>query len=177
MAYFTEDMKPIHKFNGGVGATLCNNCSVIITEKLTNDLYCKDCINIKNLFLDDYRVPIDCAQYMYRKGVDCRIYHRDWVIVRSYIDFVEYITANGLPDLISFDHDLADDFTQRENLDINKWFNVLENREDTGMDAAKWLIDYCMNNNLKLPQYVVHSSNPSGYENIKGLLDNFKQKQ
>lgn len=129
------------------------------------------------LFLDDYRVPTDCAQYMYRKGIDCRLYHQDWIIVRSYIDFVEYINNNGLPDLISFDHDLADDFTLRENLDVNKWFNVLENREYTGMDAAKWLINYCIDNNLKLPQYIVHSSNPSGYENIKGLLDNFKEKQ
>lgn len=37
------DIKPIHKFNGGIGATLCNNCSIIICEKLTDDLYCKKC--------------------------------------------------------------------------------------------------------------------------------------
>ena len=34
--------KPIHKFNGGKGATLCHKCGVIITEGLTNQLYCKD---------------------------------------------------------------------------------------------------------------------------------------
>jgi hypothetical protein len=36
-------MKPIHKFNNGNGATLCNQCSVIISVGLTDDLYCKDC--------------------------------------------------------------------------------------------------------------------------------------
>jgi hypothetical protein len=36
-------MKPIHKFNNGRGATLCNQCSVIITTDLTDDLYCNKC--------------------------------------------------------------------------------------------------------------------------------------
>jgi len=35
--------KPIHKFNGGRGATLCNSCRAIITEGLTEDMYCKNC--------------------------------------------------------------------------------------------------------------------------------------
>ena len=34
-------MKPIHKFNSGIGATLCNICRTIITESLTEDLYCE----------------------------------------------------------------------------------------------------------------------------------------
>lgn len=34
-------MKPIHKFNGGRGATLCNECRVIITEGFTEDLFCE----------------------------------------------------------------------------------------------------------------------------------------
>jgi hypothetical protein len=38
--------KPIHKFNGGRGATLCNRCRVIITVGLTDDLYCQKCINM-----------------------------------------------------------------------------------------------------------------------------------
>ena len=37
-----EDIKPIHKFNNGVGATLCNECSVIISLGNTDDLYCED---------------------------------------------------------------------------------------------------------------------------------------
>jgi len=36
-------MKPIHKFNNGNLATICNQCSVIITTGLTDDLYCEEC--------------------------------------------------------------------------------------------------------------------------------------
>lgn len=35
-------MEPIHKFNGGRGATLCHECGVIINEGLTDNLYCED---------------------------------------------------------------------------------------------------------------------------------------
>lgn len=35
--------KPIHKFNNGIGATLCYNCSVIIKTGLHNDILCNDC--------------------------------------------------------------------------------------------------------------------------------------
>jgi len=31
---------PIHKFNNGKGATICNKCSKIISTGLTKDLYC-----------------------------------------------------------------------------------------------------------------------------------------
>jgi hypothetical protein len=36
-------LTPIHKFNSGLGATLCNKCYVIISEGLTEDLYCEKC--------------------------------------------------------------------------------------------------------------------------------------
>jgi hypothetical protein len=88
----------------------------------------------KLLFLDDCREPIDCSKYMYITGVDCRVYHENWSIVRSYDQFIEWINQNGLPNLISFDHDLGD---------------VKDNDyEYTGMDCAKWLVDYCLDNNL-----------------------------
>jgi deoxyhypusine synthase len=38
-------MKPIHKLNGGIGATLCHLCSVIITTGNTQDLYCDKCLS------------------------------------------------------------------------------------------------------------------------------------
>jgi len=44
-----NNLKPIHKFNGGKGATLCYSCRVIITESLTEDAYCNKCRKI----LDD----------------------------------------------------------------------------------------------------------------------------
>lgn len=35
-------IKPIHKFNGGRGATLCHKCNRIISEGMTEDLYCEE---------------------------------------------------------------------------------------------------------------------------------------
>lgn len=125
------------------------------------------------LFLDDYRMPIDCASYMYRKGVDCKIYHKEWNIVRSHGQFVEWITTNGLPTFCSFDHDLGDVEELKEELPIEEWFNLQENKELTGMDCAHWLVNYCLDNNKPLPNCVVHSSNPVGTENIEGLFLSF----
>ena len=38
--YYWEITKPIHKFNNGNGATLCNICSKIINTGFTKELYC-----------------------------------------------------------------------------------------------------------------------------------------
>jgi hypothetical protein len=38
-------MKPIHKLNGGIGATLCNLCSIIINTGLSQNLYCDKCLS------------------------------------------------------------------------------------------------------------------------------------
>jgi hypothetical protein len=38
-----EEPKPIHKFNNGRGATLCGKCYVIISEGITEELYCEKC--------------------------------------------------------------------------------------------------------------------------------------
>lgn len=55
----TNNMKkPIHKFNGGLGATLCHHCKVIITTGLTKDIYCKNCADNKVTYLNRYRDEI-----------------------------------------------------------------------------------------------------------------------
>ena len=48
-------------------------------------------------------------------------------------------------------------------------------KEKTGLECAKWLIDYCIDNNQELPNYLCHSQNPVGKDNILGLLDNFNK--
>jgi len=58
----------------------------------------------------------------------------------------------GLPTFISFDHDLGG--------------------EDTSIVFVHWLINFCMDSNLSFPtEYYVHSQNPVGVQNIKGLMD------
>ena len=112
----------------------------------------------KILWLDDYRNPNECMDYV---KIVCPIIKDPSVIiwVKSYDEFVEYINNYGLPDAIGFDHDLADD----------------SSNEKTGYDAAKFLVDYCLENNADLPEFGSQSANPVGRENILKLLNNFKR--
>lgn len=113
----------------------------------------------KILWLDDYRNPNDWIDYI--KLVYPRMVKEPNVIiwVKSYYEFVEYITNYGLPDAIGFDHDLADESPN----------------EKTGYDAAKFLVEYCLENNADLPEFESQSTNPAGRENILNLLNNFKR--
>lgn len=58
-----------------------------------------------NLFLDDFRRPEDAFNYM---GLP--IYNlEDWVVVKNYYAFISVIQGKGVPEVISFDHDLDDE--------------------------------------------------------------------
>lgn len=102
-----------------------------------------------NLFLDDIRT-IEMVYHPSRKN--------DFIIVRNYNDFVQYIQDNGLPSYISFDNDLG--------LDEN---GIIA---PDGYAAAKWLV-YESGLDLRKLEYYVHSANPIAAEQIKGLLDNY----
>ena len=122
-----------------------------------------------NLFLDDIRDP---QTSVFLRNQD---FYRNtkWVVVRSHDEFVSYITHNGMPDLISFDHDLADEhYGTHDNLDEMEY---LLYEEKTGYHCAKWLIEYCMDNNVNPPEYLVHSMNTAGATNIKYLIENYKR--
>lgn len=51
-------LEPIHKFNGGIGATLCHNCRVIINTGFSDKLYCIDCGPNKVAYHNRYRDKI-----------------------------------------------------------------------------------------------------------------------
>lgn len=93
------------------------------------------------LFIDDERNP--------PKG--------EWVICRNFTEVVEVVNGLGMPDHISFDHDLGE-------------------VEPSGMAIAKWLIDKDMDGNLTFsPDFTfsVHSANPPGAENIQYLMESY----
>ena len=116
------------------------------------------------LFLDDNRNPYD----VFKNTID-PIYEENetWVIVRDYHQFINLIQRVGVPKLVSFDHDLTQDHYLSEN-QSNIDYNSL--KDNTGYDAARWLIDYCENKEVKLPEIRVHSSNLEGKRNIEGLF-------
>lgn len=100
----------------------------------------------------------------------------DVVWVKSYDEFKSSV-KDKLPDVMFFDHDLADEHI-RDYFRYQK-FNIPQIhyetfKEMTGLDCAKWLVEYCIDEKLTLPQYFVHSHNPIGKQNIQSYLDNAK---
>ena len=95
------------------------------------------------------------------------------VWVTTYQEFVDWIMFYGLPDAVCFDHDLSD--LQAFKSSYPEMVEDIECNEKTGFDCAKWLVDYCMDNNKSLPKYAIQSANPVGKENINSLLTNFNK--
>lgn len=136
----------------------------------------------KYLFLDDVRMPYEVGNYIYPVRLRPMYRQKSWKIVRDYEEFVEYIEKNGLPDVVSFDHDLADSHYAPEHLwtDYEKskeWQDNQIHTEKTGYDCAKWLVDYCIENNINLPDYYCHSMNPVGKDKILNLLNQYEINQ
>lgn len=118
-------------------------------------------IKTYNLFLDDERHPKeDYYTYLSKisDGFSVIYLLKGWEIVRTFEEFVNIITEQVLPDNISFDHDLGE--------------------EKTGYDCCWWLIDYCIDNDIKLTSECrFHTANPIGKENMKNLINNMKKFQ
>lgn len=116
------------------------------------------------LFLDDRLNPKD----VFLRILDFDYHNNDeWVVVKTYNEFVSFIKHNELPKLISFDHDLVFEHYLIENqLSID--YDNMEVK--TGYHAAKWLIDYCEENRLKLPSVKFHTMNIEGRKNMEKLF-------
>lgn len=107
-----------------------------------------------NLFIDDERNPEDVTWAPRNTGYE----HRRWVIARSFSDAVTIIRGYGVPNFVSFDHDLGE--------------NQL-----TGHDITKQLVGWdTYGGGPSIPadfSFFVHSQNPVGKANIEGLLNNY----
>lgn len=98
------------------------------------------------MYLDDLRTPTEEYDF----------------IARSYDEAIDIITRCGIPDFISFDHDLG----------IDKKGELLK----TGYDLAKWIIDADIDGFIEITcefTYKVHSQNPVGRQNIISIMENY----
>ena len=113
------------------------------------------------IFLDDIRIP--SMSHNVDKGLGMDYSNKDkWVIVRDYFDFIDLVDRHfDEIDLISFDHDLA---------------CYKDGVEFTGKSAVDYLIDYCLDNNKKFPDWYAHTDNTSGKRNIIGAILNYINK-
>ena len=107
-------------------------------------------MSVKNLpwklYLDDIRYPDDST----------------YIIARTVEEAQQLIEQYGVPEYISFDHDLG----------MDEMGNILK----TGYDLAKWLVEMDMDGVITLPKsftFEVHSQNPVGAENIRAYLSSY----
>ncbi|NBP16927.1 hypothetical protein EBU95_21525 [bacterium] len=134
-----------------------------------------------NLFLDDVRLPKHAVIVERINGEEIElpldkvthIDNNDWVIVRNYEQFVDVIRHNGVPETVSFDHDL-----DREHILHYFEFSRTHHKIDydqlkvkTGLDCARFLVQYCKDNNIQnKPHCYIHSANEYGRTNIRTVL-------
>ena len=112
------------------------------------------------IWIDDIRDPQEPTwQNWIKKNFGTNDFDITWV--KSYKEFVDFVDKNGLPSNVSFDHDLG---------------NVEDpDNEKTGYDCAKYIVDYCMNNDRDIPNYRIQSDNGPGRENIDKYLQNYNK--
>lgn len=111
----------------------------------------------KLLWLDDKRDPNprdkwlkDWAKEYYFGG------EIHWV--KTYAQFTQWIEENGFPDKIAFDNDLGEELE--------------------GYDCAKWIKEYCLDNDVKFTsEWVIQSSNVCAPDNINTTLNNLVKHQ
>lgn len=72
-------LEPIHKFNGGRGATLCHSCRVIISEGFTDYLYCEECDPVYYKAKQEEELEID-----YDDEAKYRLYRSDGLQKRGH---------------------------------------------------------------------------------------------
>ena len=100
------------------------------------------------IFIDDLRIPslyVDC-----KKNNVFQAFNYD-----EFVGIIDYLYERyGHIDEVWFDHDLGED-------------------SKNGYDCAKYLIEFCENHNMELPEWHIQSSNPSGRENIDSYLKSY----
>jgi hypothetical protein len=81
--------------------------------------------------------------------------HGDWVLARSALESISLIEQLGMPSFVSFDHDLGDG---HDAISVAHWM------VERDMDGHCFPTDFT---------FEVHSGNPVGRANIRGLIDNY----
>lgn len=102
------------------------------------------------LWVDDARNPMEDDWMNFNPiGRNCKV-----VWAQSYQEAIDFLEKEW-PDAICLDHDLGE--------------------EKSGYDIAKYIVDRCIDEDKKLPEFASQSANPVGRENIITLLSNYKR--
>lgn len=117
-----------------------------------------------SIYLDDLRTPIESPSK-----------NTKWAVVRNFEEFIDLVEKTGLAniEIISLDHDLDFSATRHYVEEVKETYIIdySKIKEKTGLDAARWLIEYSKSTGHSLPQCYTHSANPIGSGHIMGYLN------
>lgn len=125
-------------------------------------------MNLTVLWLDDQRNPQTYFKKKDNKGEGTfhdnlafytelgKKYNLSFVWVKNFAEFVSYIEKNGVPQFVSFDHDLS---------------KTSKPTDPKGVDCARWLVNYCREKGCQMPMTYVHSANPKWRPVIRQILN------
>ena len=121
------------------------------------------------LWLDDIRDPASTEVDWLGMYSPIGKYEAYVVWIKSYEEFVRFILSHGLPSAICFDYDLS------------KSPNKISGQETmcdkvdtkTGLDCAKWLVEYCNEQGIDIPPYGIQTSNLEGKMKIETILNQY----
>lgn len=135
----------------------------------------------KLLWVDDIRNPHRDIKWLIKFAPK---FEGEVIWIKNYNDFVKWIENNGFPDKICFDHDLgfkidALPFGVKHLAHLfYRMIGMQPKNSKSGYDCCKWIVDYCLDNNIILDtRFVYQTDNPVGKENMVTLIDNFKRFQ
>jgi len=135
--------------------------------------------NLTVLWLDDQRDPYKYLSTKSKSATFARNkqfydnllkqYNVNFVWVKNLYQFIDYIEKNGVPQFVSFDHDL-------NNRGGGEGLSDEQKLSNNGVNCAKWLVNYCKKVGEPLPKFYVHSANPKHGPEINRVLTNENKK-
>lgn len=108
------------------------------------------------LFLDDYRTPEMVTWKRLPSG--------PWVIVANWTEFKGVVDVRGVPEFVTYDHDLADiHYTGTGQIELS------------GVECAEYLVGRCRELDIPHPPYEIHSMNPVGAVRIRNTIEDYNR--
>ena len=126
------------------------------------------------LFLDDFRQPRDAqlsgSTQMLLEASETD--GSDWLVVRTYDDFIKTIEDKGMPEMISFDHDLTPTHMKiyMQSADRNSLNYNAIGMDKTGYHCAMVFEECWMEMDKPKVKVYIHTANHIGARNIKQVL-------
>jgi len=123
-----------------------------------------------NVFIDDQLRPFD----VFNK-TNNPIYKQQFVVLKSFAQFSEYVEEQfrkegTYPGFISFDF-----FLSPVTMQVTEDYSVYQNDDSyklSGLECAKWIVNFARKNNFPIPKYIVHDVNTTGRRLIPKVFNN-----